>query len=284
METKEMVGRIVAGVDGSPPSMAAVAWGAADARRRSRELRLVHVCEQWARDAGTAEYCAGMLESAADRARGLAPGVEVGTEILPGPVVDDLVRESAGADSLVLGSRGLGGFAGMVLGSTSLALAGHAASPVVVVREAATVRHGRIVVGYDGWRSQAAMEYALAQARAQEAELLVLYAWRPPMLSSYATAYRVLSEGFEQDAREAAEQVVPWREGNPDVRFVDDQVCDHPVAALRNASSTADLVVVGSRGLGGFTSAMLGSVSHGVLHHAVCPVAVVPPSNAARRA
>ncbi|MGW2218976.1 universal stress protein, partial [Nonomuraea sp. NPDC001684] len=107
-----MAGRIVAGVDGSPPSMAAVEWAAADARRRSLALRLVHVCEPWTGDVGTAEYCAGMLEAAADRARGLVPGVEVGTEILPGPVVDDLVRESAQADSLVLGSRGRGGFAG----------------------------------------------------------------------------------------------------------------------------------------------------------------------------
>ncbi|NJP96307.1 universal stress protein [Nonomuraea sp. FMUSA5-5] len=77
---------------------------------------------------------------------------------------------------------------------------------------------------------------------------------------------------------------MPWREGNPDVRIVDDQVRDHPVAALRNASSAADLVVVGSRGLGGFSSAVLGPVGHGVLHHAVCPVAVVPPSEAAHEA
>ncbi|YCK39810.1 universal stress protein [Actinomadura sp. ATCC 39365] len=275
-----MAGRIVAGVDGSPPSMAAVEWAAADARRRSLELRLVHVCEPWTGAVGTAEYCAGMLESTADRARGLAPGVEIGTEILPGPVVDDLVRESAQADSLVLGSRGRGGFAGMVLGSTSLALAGHAASPVVVVREAATIRHGRIVVGYDGWQSPAAMEYALKQARAQDAELLALYAWRPPILSSFASAYRMPGESFEENARDAAQQVIPWRGGNPDVRIVDEQVCDHPVAALRNASSTADLVVVSSRGLGEFASTMLGSVSHGVLHHAACPVAVVPAGGA----
>ncbi|MFI7465160.1 universal stress protein [Nonomuraea sp. NPDC049646] len=272
-----MAGRIVAGVDGSPPSMAAVEWAAADARRRSLDLRLVHVCEPWAGDAGTAEYCAGMLESAADRVRGLFPGMEVGTEILPDPVVHDLVRESAEADSLVLGSRGRGGFAGMVLGSTSLALAGHAACPVVVVREAATLRHGRIVVGFDGRRSPAAMEYALKQARAQDAELLVLYAWRPPILSSYASAYSTFGESFEEHARDAVQKVVPWREGNPDVRIVDEQVCDHPVAALRNASSAADLVVVSSRGLGEFASTMLGSVSHGVLHHAACPVAVVPP-------
>ncbi|MFI9592751.1 universal stress protein [Nonomuraea sp. NPDC052265] len=274
-----MAGRIVAGVDGSPPSLAAVEWAAADALRRSLDLRLVHVCEQWSRDAGIVEYCAGMLEAAADRARALAPGIGIGTDMLPGPVVADLVRESAEADSLVVGSRGLGGFAGMVLGSTSLALAGHAAGPVVVVREAATVRHGRIVVGYDGPHSRTAMEYALTQARAQDAELLVLFAWQPPILSSYAAAYDMLSEGFQDKARVAAHEVAPWREANPGARIVDDQRCDHPVAALRNASSTADLVVVGSRGLGGFASALLGSVSHGVLHHAVCPVAVVPPAS-----
>ncbi|RSN09267.1 universal stress protein UspA [Nonomuraea sp. WAC 01424] len=278
-----MAGPIIACVDGSPPSVAAVEWAASDACRRSLELRLVHVCEQWARDSGSVQYCSGMLDAAADRARGLAPGIEVVTEMLPGQVVGDLIRESAQADSLVLGSRGLGGFAGMVLGSTSLALAGHAPVPVVVVREASTVRHGRIVVGYDGHHSQAAMEYAVTQARAQDAELLVLHAWQPPMLSSYAAAYSVLTEDFKEKANAVLQEVMPWKERNPDVRIVDDERCDHPVSALRNASSTADLVVVGSRGLGGFASAVLGSVSHGVLHHAACPVAVVPPQKAAHR-
>ncbi|MFG3441126.1 universal stress protein [Nonomuraea sp. NPDC047897] len=276
-----MAGWIVAGVDGSAPATAAVAWAAADARRRGLDLRLVHVCEQWAHDAGATGYCAEALAAAAGRARESAPGVQVSTEMLTGPVIDALVKESVAADSVVLGSRGLGGFAGLVLGSAGLAVAGHAAGPVVIVRGPEAARHGEVVVGHDGSEhARAAVEYAIEQARAREAQLRVVYAWQTPLLSSYAAAYGMLDEDFRREARTAAQQVVPWRERNPDVRIVDDQVCAHPVAALMKAATTADLVVVGSRGLGGFTSAVLGSVSHGVLHHVTCPVAVVRPRRA----
>ncbi|WP_113701691.1 universal stress protein [Nonomuraea lactucae] len=274
-----MAGVIVVGVDGSVSAGAAVDWAAADARRRGLGLRLVHVCEQWASTVGGTEYCAGTLEAAADRARELAPGAEVTTRILAGGVVDTLVGESVTADSVVVGSRGLGGFAGMVVGSVGLALAGHAAGPVVVVRGTSVVQHGQIVVGYDGSEhSRAAMEYAIEQARARDAQLYVAYAYQMPLFSPYAAAYgSLLQEAYEQEVRVARERVVPWRERNPDVRIVDEQVCEHPVSALMKASGSADLVVVGSRGRGGFASAVLGSVSHGVLHHVTCPVAVVRP-------
>lgn len=278
-----MAGRIVVGVDGSASANAAVEWAAADARRRGLGLRIVHVCEQWAgafagQGAGT-EFCAGALEAAADRARELAPAVDVSTELLAGGVADVLVAESARAESVVVGSRGLGGFAGMVLGSVGLTLAGHAAGPVVVVRGPSVVQHGQVVVGYDGSPpSRAAMEYAVQQARAREAQLLVLYAWQMPVFSPYAAGYSgLLQDAYEERVRKARELVVPWRERHPDVRIVDEQMCEHPVSALMKASGSADLVVVGSRGLGGFASAVLGSVSHGVLHHVTCPVAVVRP-------
>ncbi|MEU8149488.1 universal stress protein [Nonomuraea sp. NPDC048901] len=272
-----MARRIVVGVDGSAPSAAAVEWAAADAERRGLPLRIVHVCEQWPHSPGGPAYCAKALEAAATRAREL--GAEVTTETLTGNVIDDLIGESAPADSMVLGSRGLGGFAGLVLGSVSLAVAGHAVGPVVIVRAPMQARHGRVVVGYDGSEhSRAAMEYALAQARAQGAELRVVYGWRTPMFSSYAAVSgSLLEDAFQQQVRMARERVASWREGNPDVKITDAEVCEHPVAALIQASQTADLVVVGSRGLDAFASAVLGSVSHGVLHHVTCPVAVVRP-------
>lgn len=179
-----MGGRIVVGVDGSAPATAAVEWAAADARRRGLALRLVHVCEQWASAVGSTEYCSGVLEAAAERARSLAPDADVSTGMLSGGVIDALVGESALAESMVLGSRGLGGFAGMVLGSVSMAVAGHAACPVVVVRGTAVVQHGQVVVGYDGSEhSQAAMRYAVEQARARDAQLHVVYAWQLPVFS-----------------------------------------------------------------------------------------------------
>lgn len=273
-----MTRQIVVGVDGSAPAAAAVEWAAADAERRGLDLRLVHVCEQWPHSEG-AEYCAGTLEAAADRARGRAGGVKVTTDLRAGNVIDELIGVSATADSLVLGSRGLGGFTGMVLGSVSTAVAGHAAGAVVVVR-APQAEHGRVVVGYDGSEhARAAMEYAIEQARSRRAELHVVTAWQPPALSPYAVAYSGLIDRImKEEPRAARELVEPWRTSNPDLVITGEQPCEHPVAALTRAAGTADLVVVGSRGRGGFASALLGSVSHAVLHHATCPVAVVRPA------
>ncbi|WP_344495626.1 universal stress protein [Nonomuraea monospora] len=273
-----MTRRIVVGVDGSAAAAAAVEWAAADAERRGLDLRLVHVCEQWSHKEST-KCCAGALEAAADLARGLTGGVKVTTDLRAGNVVDELIGESVTADSLVLGSRGLGGFTGMVLGSVSTAVAGHAAGPVVVVRAARTVEHGRVVVGYDGSEhARAAMEYAVEQARSRRAELHVVTAWQVPSFSPYAVGYGELIEQIMREEPRAARALAePWREANPDLVVTGEQPCEHPVAALTRAAKTADLVVVGSRGLGGFASALLGSVSHAVLHHATCPVAVVRP-------
>ncbi|MEV4471933.1 universal stress protein [Nonomuraea sp. NPDC049504] len=271
-----MASQIVVGVDGSAPSAAAVEWAAADAGRRGHDLRLVHVCEQWSHSEGT-EYCAGALEAAADRARGIASGVKVTTDLLTGNVIDELIAESATADCLVLGSRGLGGFTGMMLGSVSTAMAGHAMGAVVVVRGSQPAEHGRVVIGYDGSEhAQAAMEYAVEQAMRRRAELHVVTAWQVPSFSPYAVAYsRLIEQVMREEKRAARELVDPWRTNNPDLVITDEQPCEHPVAALTRAAKAADLVVVGSRGLGGFASALLGSVSHAVLHHVACPVAVV---------
>ncbi|UBU17856.1 universal stress protein [Nonomuraea gerenzanensis] len=298
-----MTSQIVVGVDGSAPAVAAVEWAAADAARRGLDLRIVHVCERWPHSEGT-EHCAGALEAAADVARGLAGGVKVTTDLRAGNVVDELIGESATAGSLVLGSRGLGGFTGMVLGSVSTAVAGHAAGPVIVVRVAraagpahppgehgrAVVRaaraadhdaaeHGRVVVGYDGSEhARAAMRYAVEQARSRRAELHVVTAWQVPSFSPYAVGYgKLIEQVMQEEPRQARALVEPWRDEHPDLAITDEQPCEHPVAALTKAAETADLVVVGSRGLGGFASALLGSVSHAVLHHVTCPVAVVRP-------
>ncbi|GAA1636276.1 universal stress protein [Nonomuraea maheshkhaliensis] len=258
--------------------MAAVEWAAADARRRRLSLRIVHVCEQWSHGMDTSKYCAGALETAAGKARDVSRDVQVSTEMSAGNVVESLIGESVSAESLVLGSRGMGGFSGLLLGSVGLAVAGHAVGPVVIVR-GLVARHDRVVVGDDGSEgSQLAMAYALQQARARHARLHVVYAWRTPVFSPSWPAYSpLLEDSFHEEARAARARVVPWREANPDVVIMDEQVRDHPVAALIEAAATADLVVVGSRGLGGFSSAVLGSVSHGVLHHVACPVAVVRP-------
>ncbi|MEV0233333.1 universal stress protein [Nonomuraea sp. NPDC050786] len=274
-----MAGPIVVGVDGSECARAAVEWAAADARRRRLPLKAVHVCGRTSRGFDSRTYWHGVLEAAADSARAISAEVEVSTELAEGNVVEALIRQSASADSLVLGGRGSGGFAELVLGSVGLAVAGHAQGPVVVVRGPAATEHGRVVVGEDGSESaREAMAYAIEQARARHAQLLAVHACQAPVVSAYAPDYGLLLEdAFQEEARTARERMTQWRAENPDVEILEQQAREHPVPALSQASTTADLVVVGSRGLGGFASALLGSVSHGVLHHATCPVAVVRP-------
>ncbi|WP_084965948.1 universal stress protein [Thermoactinospora rubra] len=264
---------IVVGVDGSMRALAAVEWAADDAARRRRPLRIVHACEPWAiAGRGDVSVCRGALRAAVHRARGHAPGLEIGSALLPGHPVEVLTAESAGADSVVLGSRGVGGFGGLVLGSVSLGVAGHADGPVVVVRENPWDLFGEIVVGFDGSApAEAALEYAIDQARARRTRMHVVYAWHAwPWHGSSGQAPA-------EESAAARDRLAPWREKCPDIAMRESTVCDHPVAALVNASRGAEMLVVGSRGLGGPASAVLGSVSHGVLHHAPCPVAVVRP-------
>ncbi|GAA4039040.1 universal stress protein [Nonomuraea soli] len=199
--------------------------------------------------------------------------------MLSGPVIETLISEAGEADCVVVGSRGLGGFTGLVLGSVSLGVAGHASGPAVVVRRLPRVVHRDVVVGFNGGEpSRLALDFAIRQAHARRARLRVVYGWQPPAASPYATELGHLqAETFQDYAGMVREQVEEQRARHPDLIIEENLVCEHPVSAIARASSTADLVVVGSRGLGAVGSALLGSVSHGVLHHVHCPVAVVRP-------
>ncbi len=288
-----MTGLIVVGTDGSGPATAAVEWAAEDAARSGAALRIVYVREPWnalvllsgiGEENDPAEYGHRVLAAAAQRARDRTSDIKITTALAIGAVVERLKSESQRADALVIGSRGVGGFAGLVLGSVGLGLAGHAAGPLIVVRAPGRTAHGVIVAGFDGSEhSQAALEYAFARARWRGARLRAVCAWQMPMLSPYALGYSPVLEGvFADEAETARRLLAPYREKYPDVAVEESTVCDHPVRVLSDASRQADLVVVGSRGLGGFGSAVLGSVSHGVLHRAHCPVAVVRPRSGER--
>lgn len=278
---------IVVGVDGSVPSTAAVTWAAEDAARRRAGLRLVYVREPWAeenpfhrsadmRDTLTRHY-EEVLEQAAAQARERAPGVPVTTGLLAGSVVEELRNEAARADELVLGSRGMGGFAGMLLGSVSRGLAGHVDRPVVIVRRPVQTVYGEVVVGIDGSeQSDAALAYAFEQARLRAARLNAVHVWQVPAAAPYGVAYPGLLDDVRSAAvDEARRQLAPWRDKYAGVEVVETIVSGHPTPVLAEASRTADLVVVGSHGRGVIGSVILGSVSHGVLHRAHSPVAVV---------
>ncbi|MFI6801823.1 universal stress protein [Streptosporangium canum] len=282
-----MTAHVVVGVDGSPSSRAALGWAADDAVRRGCALRIVHVCEPWVYDIplqtppgfrdSVTESWQGVLESAARLARERAPGLEVDAVLETGRPVEILRRAAEDAEQVVLGSRGRGGFTGLLLGSVSLALAGHVAAPVVVVRGSQERLHGVVVVGFDGSaHAAAALEYAFEEAVRRGARLHAIHAWQMPVLGQGAAVYAPLVEEiFAAEERVAADTLGPWREKYPLVEVEETVVCGHPVAVVCEASAAADLAVVGSRGLGRVGSAVLGSVGHGVLHYARCPVAVV---------
>ncbi|WP_214411505.1 universal stress protein [Sphaerisporangium fuscum] len=282
-----MNGRVVAGTDGSPRALTAVRWAADDAARRDRGLRIVHVIEPWTFDQPLAtppgfhdslcDHARSLLDEAAATARERVPNLDVETETLIGSIRKELLKETDGADELVMGSRGLGGFMGLVLGSVSMGVAGHARCPVVVVAHEQDAVHGEIAVGHDGSPgSEAALRYAFEEANLRGARLTAVYAWQVsvflPMFASYTPDLERL---YDFGRRGAQEQLRPWRDKYPQVEVREITVRAHPVEALSEASARADLLVVGSRGRGAVGSAVLGSVSHGALHHSCCPVAVV---------
>lgn len=284
---------VVVGVDGSASALRAVRWAAAQAARRGLPLRLVHVLvtpinfpsgivatgvvrdamrvqgREWLRDARTA-----VVE--------VAPDLRTDIVLADAPLVPVLVEESRSAALLVLGTRGLGGFTGLLLGSTAVLLAGRAHCPLVVVREdgrGTVPAHGPVVVGVDGTpTSEAAIGFAFAEASARDSELVAVHTWADPVVDTVLLGHTDAPDfaPVQQWAYELlAERLAGWQEKYPDVRVTREIVRDHPSRALLRHAQGAALVVVGSRGRGGFRGLVLGSTGQHLLHHAPCPVAIV---------
>ncbi|WP_431921004.1 universal stress protein [Nonomuraea jabiensis] len=272
---------IVVGTDGSPGADAAIAWAASDAARKGLRLELVHVIERGTYDLPRypipwllktlGEAAEAMLEQEAKTVMTRWPGLKVTTRLMTGSAVAELRAQAESAAELVVGSRGRGGFAGALLGSVSLGVAGHAHGTVVVVRPA-TAEHGQLVVGVDeSDSSEPALAHAFAEASLRRVPLRAVYAYAVPVHAVSLNLDRLRHAQYEF----IRDRLAPWRAKHPEVNVIEDITCVHPVTALTAASKDADLIVVGNRGHGGMASAVLGSVSHGVLHHAHCPVAVV---------
>ncbi|KUL22193.1 universal stress protein [Streptomyces regalis] len=267
---------LVVGIDGSEESLQAVDWAAGEAARHGVPLHLVHA-------AAPAQETFEPVTAAAERARKGAPTVRLSSEVLHEDAASALVGKGRNAFALVLGSRGLGDLAGMLLGSVSLAVAARADCPVVVVRGAADHRDdrfGSIVVGVeDGQGSGTAVWFALREAHVRRCRLVAVHAWsasfgasaRPPPPPWYALeAHRRPPAQVLDDAlRDLAER---YRDAT-----VSRQVVEGPARqALLAAASDADLLVVGARRRHGHLGLQLGLTNHAVLHHAPCPIAVVP--------
>jgi|SoiMethySBSTD1v2_1073268.scaffolds.fasta_scaffold1109093_1 nucleotide-binding universal stress UspA family protein len=288
--TNGSVRPILVGIDGSSSALAAARWAAREAVVRRAPIRLVYAFG-WmpvhdaddpvqivpdARDAlrRTAEE---RLAAAAAQVGEVAPDVAVSQEVTTGMAAALLVSLSGEAQLAVVGHRGLGGFAGLVIGSVSAALAAHAACPVVVVRGPdAPLQDGPVVVGVDGSpQSEAALAFAVEAAVARRVPLRAVRAWLDPAVPYVVTGPADWDEEVKRQQGLLSEQLVGWREKYPELRVEPVLVQDRPAHALAQSTGDAQLVVVGSRGRGGLTGMLLGSVSQAMLQHAECPVAVV---------
>ena len=282
---------IVAGTDGSEESLRAVSWAAREAALRGAPLRIVGTAELLPRmspragaSGSTYDTVTDVLDKDRDRALAAAAelaaktaaGVLIDTDELTGPTAQAVTAAGSGALMLVLGSRGIGAFTALLLGSVSRYAATHASSPVVVVRDESPAPHQLIGVGIADIEScRDALTFALEEASLRHAGLHAIHAWHTPQ-SDITRAGPVPTESGAQAAADAASQLAGLLDEcgakYPDVKVTHEVVHGHPGRALVGLSARADLVVIGRRaGAPG-----PGSVRHALLNHAHGPVAVVP--------
>jgi nucleotide-binding universal stress UspA family protein len=276
---------VVVGVDGSEASLAAVDLAVRMAAERHRPLRVVYALA-WSAlelppDGGLRAEAEQIADRAAAYAHGLHPAVTVTSEVITGGPAEVLIQQSGQAAVVVLGHRGLGGFASLLLGSVAVQVTAHASSPVVVARGEPR-GDGPVVVGVDGSpTSAAAIGFAADEAAWRKTNLIAVHAWAQPVSTGPGDMLPLVYDPdllASEEARVLAESVAGLGATHPDVH-VERQLVESPAATvLIEQSRRAQLVVAGSRGHGGFTGLLLGSVSHALLHHAECPVAVVRPA------
>jgi nucleotide-binding universal stress UspA family protein len=288
-----MSGVVVVGVDGSASSLAAVEAAAREARVRGAGLRVVHAFFWPAMhvplgpsplgppQGGLRNLADRLVAEAVERAHAAAPEVDVSHAVVTGEPLTILEAQSRAAELVVVGSRGMGGFVGLLVGSTAVHLAAHGRCPVLVVREQPSAE-GPIVLGVDGSAAgERAMDFAFAEAELRKAPLAALHAWttwNAPMPAPRDAAVPYVNPPGAlagEEERLLSEALAGRQERYPGVVLEHRVVHGGTRESLIEASRSAQLVVVGARGRGGFAGLLLGSVSQALLHHAHCPVAVV---------
>ncbi|MCH5672006.1 universal stress protein [Streptomyces gilvus] len=292
-----MLPPVIAAVDGSAESLAAADWAAREAVRRERPLRLVHVWNWHPRQdegepatAAQRHLARRALRQAEERVRRTCPGVRVEDEQMEGPATAALLKAAERADLLVLGSRGPSGFTGFLVGSVALGVVARAACPVVLVRADEETPDERFPDGTGGVRDvvlgidptapcDEVIEFAFEAARSRGARLRAVHAWQPPSPIGLGAGDIGLLTGPERAEEwlgflSAVLQV--WREKYPGVEVTETVTEDRARSALLRAASGAGLLVVGRRVTGRPAGPRTGPVTHAVIHHVGCPVAVVP--------
>ncbi len=290
---------VVVAVDGSAASDNAVRWAANTAVKRDVPLRLAssYTMPQFL-------YAEGMvppqelyddlqretlrkIEDAREIALSVGPDLKIGHVVAEGSPIDMLLDMSREYGMIVMGSRGLGGLSGMVLGSVSGAVVSHASCPVVVVRDDNNVsedtKYGPVVVGVDGSEvSRRATEVAFEEAQARGCELIAVHTWIDSQMQAPVAGFSISDERWEAVEQEKSEflenYLHEFAQAYPDVQVRKIITQDRPVRALTEAAEGAQLLITGSHGRGGFKGMLLGSTSRALLQSAPCPMMVVRPS------
>ena len=283
---------VVVGYDGSDGSERALQWAVEEAKLRAVPLQIAVVWEEPMVDMGfgggaiidptLAEVMKERGEQIAAQGRELVAnsGLEVSAEAVVGPAASALVEASERAELLVTGSHSKRGVAEILLGSTSSQVATHSKCPTVVVRPKPVTYH-RLGVAIDGSEpGQRALDFAFDEASRRGWKLLVIHAWDVHVVGFDVDASTypkggIIDEVKDAEDRLSSEVLAGHRDRYPDVEIELHLGRGHADNVVLEASDECDLLVVGSRGHGGFASLMLGSVSNRVLHHAECSVAVV---------
>ncbi|MEU2491011.1 universal stress protein [Streptomyces sp. NPDC007883] len=288
-----MARTIVTGVDGSPESMAAADWAAREAALRGRPLRIVHAWLWQPLDVpivqdkeAQSQSADAVLREAEARVASRYPDVAVTAEVVSDTPVAALLSEAEQASMLVLGSRGFGAVTGFLLGSYGQQVVAGSACPVVCVRAPGAngdgTPSGEIVVGQQGdpEDSDHVLRFAFEEAAARDAALRVVRAWSLPPLFAYSPGSMRLAdeagglEPFEEKALEHA--LKPWREKYPTVTVTPHVEIGSAGQVLLSVATRAQLLVLGRRVRRSPIGSRIGSAAHAALHHATCPVAVVP--------
>lgn len=279
---------IVVGVDGSQDSLRAVDWAAAEADRHGWPMKLVYAYQRPVAALpavsvtlpAPVEEAAKYLAEARDRVVAEHPSVTVSVAQQEGQTPRVLLEESKHARLLVVGREGLNRMTELVLGSVSLACATHSKNPVAVIPaawDAPAEPYRRIVVGIDGSANcEGAVRYAFETVAERDAELVVVRAWGLPTRWSEGWPAELNKAGIEAEIEnELAEWLSSWREKYPDVTVRAVTEYAQPAAALAKYAAKTDQIVIGGRGHGAVTGALLGSQARAILRHVAAPIVVV---------
>ncbi|WP_163507199.1 universal stress protein [Fodinicola acaciae] len=289
---------VVVGYDGSAEALKAVTWAAHESADRHLPMRIVHgsprpvftstpeaAAYEWD-DETIDRACQQLLDKAVEHVRSIEPNVRVHSSLIHLRPAHALLTAAKSASMVVVGSSGHGAVASALLGSTAAPVAAHSPCPVIVVHDHELNGSEPVVVGLDPYPAEPGrtcfddvLEFAFEAASRRRVPLVAIRVWSDT--AADVAPGMVLPQFIDWDAVEEDERITTsellagWREKFPDVEVRPTLVRGRAVGTLLNASKDAQLLVVGSRGRGGFASLLLGSVSRAMVHRASCPVAVI---------